>query len=114
MLAAQSAALGVKTELGFNFRPPRVINVAAVLKLYHLCPSNSIHGRPLQAAEKFLCLLYEYPLMEHARKISCLGLLQIAVIDQHHHHSQFMHTEMSMDFLKHGFYNVILKHGCYV
>lgn len=52
--------------------------------------------------------------MEHAVKISCLGLLQIAVIDQHHHHSQVMHKEMSVDFQKHGFYNTILKHGYYV
>jgi len=81
VLAAQSAALGLKTELGFNFRPPQVIGAAAVLKPYHLCPSNPTHGCPLQAAEKFLRLLFGSP-PEHAVKMSHLGLLQIAATDK--------------------------------
>lgn len=82
------AALGVKTELGFNFRPPRVIGAAAVLKPYHLCLQlNS--WLSIEAAEKFFFLLFEFPL-EHAEN----NLPRAFVPDcsnKLHHHSQFTH-----------------------
>lgn len=74
------AALGVKTELGVNFRPPRVVGAAAVLKPYHLCPSSSTHGCPLkQLRNSTACYL---GFLWNRHKIICLGLLfQIAAIN---------------------------------
>lgn len=73
------AALGVKTELGFNFRPPRV-GAAAVLKPYYLCPSSSTHGCPLKQLRNSSAFYLGFLWNRH--KIICLGLLfQIAAIN---------------------------------
>lgn len=89
MLAAQNAALEVKTELRFNFRPPGVMSAAAVLKPYHLCASSSPHGCPVQAAEKFLCLLFG-SLLEQAEN-NLLGVFAAVCSNKRHHHSPSMH-----------------------
>lgn len=56
------AALGVKTELGFNFRPPKSRWCSSCFETLSPLSLQLNSWLSIKAAEKFHCLLFGFPL----------------------------------------------------